>query len=69
MATSTNAELLALSNMRTPYPRKVGVIERDAFADMLVVDGNPLDDIRLLENPGDNLVVIMKNGRAHKNTL
>jgi imidazolonepropionase-like amidohydrolase len=69
MATSTNAALLALSNLRNPYPGKLGVIEKGAFADILVVDGNPLEDIHLLENPDRNLVVIMKNGRVHKNSL
>lgn len=68
-ATSVNAELLALSNMRNPYPGKLGVIERGAFADLLVLNGNPLDDIRFLENPGANLAVIMKDGHIHKNTL
>jgi imidazolonepropionase-like amidohydrolase len=68
-ATSTNAELLALSNMRNPYPGKLGVIERGAFADMLVLNGNPLEDIRFLENPGENLAVIMKAGQIYKNTL
>lgn len=69
IATSVNADLLALSNLRTPYPGKIGVIERDAFADILVMNGNPLDDIRLIEDPEKNLAVIMKNGRVHKNTL
>jgi len=68
-ATSVNADLLYLSNMRNPYPGKLGVIEKDAFADLLVIDGNPLDDIRLLEDPGKNLAVIMKDGAIHKNTL
>ncbi|MEO4001694.1 amidohydrolase family protein [Mesorhizobium sp. CAU 1732] len=69
MATSGNAELLALSNLRNPYPGKLGVIEAGAFADLLVVGGNPLDDIGLLEDPQNNFVVIMKDGRLHKNTL
>ncbi|MBL8580989.1 MAG: amidohydrolase family protein [Rhizobiaceae bacterium] len=69
MVTSGNAELLALSNLRTPYPGKLGVIEQGAFADLLVVDGNPLDDIRLLENPGKNLAIVMKDGAMYKNSL
>ncbi|MGC4024614.1 MAG: amidohydrolase family protein [Mesorhizobium sp.] len=68
-ATSTNAELLYLSNLRNPYPGKLGVVEKDAFADLLVVDGNPLDNIHLLEDPTKNLAVIMKDGAIHKNTL
>ena len=69
IATSTNAELLGLSNMRNPYPGKLGVLEEGAFADLLVVEGNPVDDIRLLENPQRNFTVIMKDGRVHKNIL
>lgn len=68
-ATSANGELLALSSLRTPYDGKLGVIEEGAFADLLVVDGNPLDDIRLIENPEKNLSIIMKDGVVHKNML
>lgn len=69
MATSTNAELLGLSNKRNPYPGKIGVIEKGALADLLVVNGNPLDNIKLVEDPDNNLAVIMKDGKLHKNTL
>ena len=40
-----------------------------ALADLLLVDGDPLAHIKLLENPGKNLVVIMKDGKIYKNTL
>lgn len=69
MATSTNAELLALSGKRSPYPGKLGVVEQGAFADLLLVDGNPLDNINLVADPGTNFVVIMKDGNIYKNTL
>ncbi|MCK0197739.1 amidohydrolase family protein [Ancylobacter sp. 6x-1] len=69
MATSQNAELLALSGARAPYQGKLGVVEKGALADLLVVDGNPLEDIRLLEDPGRNLAVVMKDGRISKNAL
>jgi imidazolonepropionase-like amidohydrolase len=69
MATSTNAQLLALSGPRNPYPGKLGVLEEGAYADMLLVDGNPLEDIALLADPDTRLVVIMKDGKIHKNTL
>ena len=69
MATSTNAELLAMSGPRTPYPDKVGVIEPGAYADLLLVDGNPLADIKLLADPDRSLKVIMKDGRFYKNAL
>ncbi|TCR97910.1 amidohydrolase family protein [Rhizobium sp. BK418] len=69
MATSGNASLLTLSNLRAPYAGSLGVIEKGAFADMLVWDGNPLDDIRLVDNPEKNLKVVMKDGQIFKNTL
>lgn len=68
LATSRSGELLALSGERNPYSGRIGVIEQGAFADMLLVDGNPLEDITLVANP-DNFAVIMKDGRFFKNTL
>jgi imidazolonepropionase-like amidohydrolase len=68
MATGTNAELLALSGKRNPYPGKLGVVEQGALADLLLVDGNPLDNIGLIAEPG-NFKIIMKDGVVHKNTL
>jgi imidazolonepropionase-like amidohydrolase len=69
MATGTNAQLLALSGLRNPYPGQLGVIAEGALADLLLVDGNPLENIRLIEDPGRNFVVIMKDGTVYKNTL
>jgi imidazolonepropionase-like amidohydrolase len=66
MATAGNAELLALSGPRNPYPGKLGVIEDGAYADLLVVAGDPLQDLNLLAEPDKNLVVIMKDGKIHK---
>ena len=68
MATSTNAELLALSGARNPYPERLGVVEAGAYADLLLVDGNPLEDINLVADPA-NFDVIMKDGVVYKNTL
>jgi len=67
MATSTNAELLALSGPRNPYPGKLGVVEAGALADLLLVNGNPLDDIQLITDPNQNFLVIMKDGKIYKN--
>jgi imidazolonepropionase-like amidohydrolase len=69
MATSTNAELLSLSGPRNPYPGKLGVVEEGALADLLLVDGNPLENIALVEDPAKNFVVIMKGGKVYKNIL
>jgi imidazolonepropionase-like amidohydrolase len=68
MATSTNAELLALSGKRNPYPGKLGVVEQGALADLLLVDGNPLENINLIADAGKNFLVIMKDGKVYKNT-
>ena len=69
MATSTNAELLTLTGKRNPYPGKLGVVEEGALADLLLVDGNPLENIQLIADPAKNFVVIMKDGKVYKDTL
>jgi imidazolonepropionase-like amidohydrolase len=69
MATSENGDLLALSGDRNPYRATVGAIESGALADILVVDGNPLDDISLIADPDRNFKLIMKDGRVFKNAL
>ena len=69
MATSGNAELLNLSGARNPYPGALGVIAKDAYADLLVVDGDPTADIAVMADPAKNLRLVMKDGTVHKNTL
>jgi imidazolonepropionase-like amidohydrolase len=69
MATGTNAELLKLSGPRDPYPGRLGVVEEGALADLLLVDGDPLESIKLIEDPARNFVVIMKDGKIYKNVL
>ena len=69
MATSANGELLALSGLRNPYRGKLGVVEEGALADLLVVDGNPLENINLIADPANKFLVIMKNGVVYKNTV
>jgi imidazolonepropionase-like amidohydrolase len=69
MATGTNAELLALSGKRNPYPGKLGVVEEGALADLLLVDGDPIANINLVADPNKNFVVIMKDGKVYKNIV
>jgi imidazolonepropionase-like amidohydrolase len=69
MATSVNAELLAMSGPRNPYPGKLGVVEEGALADLLLVNGDPLTNIKLIENPDKNFSVIMKDGKIYKNAI
>jgi len=69
MATADNGELMALSGFINPYPGKLGVVEEGALADLLLVDGNPLENIKLVEDPDKNFVVIMKDGTVYKDTV
>jgi imidazolonepropionase-like amidohydrolase len=69
MATADNGELMALSGFINPYPGKLGVVEEGALADLLLVDGDPLENIKLLEDPDKNLLIIMKDGMIYKNTV
>jgi imidazolonepropionase-like amidohydrolase len=57
------------SPCRAHYPGKLGVIEEGAFADLLLVDGNPVENITLVADPGKNFLIIMKDGKIHKNLL
>lgn len=66
--TSRGGELMALSGPRNPYG-KLGVIEVGAVADILVVEGNPLEDISVMTQPRDNFKVILQGGSVYKNEL
>ncbi|RLQ20662.1 amidohydrolase family protein [Seongchinamella sediminis] len=70
IATSENARLLALSGPRSPYQAgPLGVLKEGAYADLILVDGNPLENLDLVANPEDNFDLIMKDGEVFKNTL
>ena len=56
------AELLGL-------PGELGTVAPDAFADLLIVDGDPLRDLSLLQGQGEHLSLIMKAGALYKNRL
>lgn len=81
-ATSTPGEMAKLTGRRNPYPEaKLGVIEKGAYADILIVDGNPLKDISVIgaqprwfdaKPRGEGLPgikLIMKDGKIYKNTM
>ena len=61
-ATTVGAQLLRMEG-------KLGTLRAGAYADMILVDGNPLEDLALLQDQGARLPVIMKGGAFHKNTL
>jgi imidazolonepropionase-like amidohydrolase len=69
MATADNAELLALSGKRSPYQGKLGVVQVGALADLLLVNGDPIANIKLVEDPTKNFVVIMKDGQIFKDSV
>ena len=69
MATADNGELMALSGFINPYPGKLGVVEEGALADLVLVDGNPLEEIELIADPDRNFLVIMKDGTIYKDTV
>jgi imidazolonepropionase-like amidohydrolase len=69
MATADNGALMALSGFINPYPGKLGVVEVGAIADLLLVDGNPLENIKLVADPDKNFVVIMKGGTIYKDIV
>ncbi|SHJ94861.1 Imidazolonepropionase [Rubritalea squalenifaciens DSM 18772] len=70
MATYDNAQLLKLSGKLTPYPLgPLGVIEEGAYADMILVHGNPLENLDLVSDPDKNFDLIMKDGVIYKYTV
>jgi imidazolonepropionase-like amidohydrolase len=69
MATAVNGELLSMSGPRNPYPGKLGVIEAGALADLIVVDGDPTANLKLVADPEKNFLLIMKDGRIVKDVL
>jgi imidazolonepropionase-like amidohydrolase len=69
-ATSIGAELIALAGPRNRYKEgPLGVIKEGAYADVIIVEGNPLEDITILSDAKKNLRLIMKDGKIYKNTL
>jgi imidazolonepropionase-like amidohydrolase len=79
--TSDNGQLMRLTGKNNPYPGKLGVIEVGAYADIILVDGNPLEDLSVLGASYDmwappratqsvsTIRFIMKDGKIYKNTL
>ncbi|GAA5191916.1 amidohydrolase family protein [Ferrimonas gelatinilytica] len=70
MATSDNAEMMEMAGPRHPYREgPLGEITVGAYADLILVDGNPLEDLNLVADPENNFDLIMKDGKIYKNTL
>jgi imidazolonepropionase-like amidohydrolase len=60
--TRTNAELIGISD-------RLGTIEPGKWADLIVVDGNPLEDLSLFEHGLERVVLVMRGGRIVKDTM
>ena len=69
MVTADNGELMALCGFINPYPGRLGVVEEGALADLILVNGNPLENLELVADSDTNFAVIMKDGVVHKNIL
>ncbi|MGW9630925.1 amidohydrolase family protein [Agromyces sp. NPDC055520] len=70
MLTSGNAALFELAGERDTYAGgRLGVIAEGAWADMILVDGDPTDDLSLIADPDTNFKLIVKDGHVVKNTL
>lgn len=61
-ATTVGAQILRMEG-------KLGTVQTGAFADLILVDGDPLKDLALFQEQGKHLAAIMKGGAFHKNTL
>lgn len=61
-----NVSISKNGTVQNPYPEgKIGVLEAGSFADILIVNGNPIEDLDVL----DNMLFIMKNAKVYKNRL
>jgi len=79
--TSTPGQLAQLTGQTNPYPGKLGIIEEGAYADILLVEGNPLEDLAAIGADSgwfdaeprsqnvESIKFIMKDGKIYKNTL
>ncbi len=68
-ATGNVHEMFKLASYRDPYPQgKVGILDQGSFADLLLIEGNPIEDAEILVDKR-NMRLIMKGGKIYKNTL
>lgn len=68
-ATGNAHELFKLCTYQNPYPEgKLGVLEEGSYADLIIVEGNPVEDLDVITDT-NNMKLIMKDGKVYKNTL
>ena len=69
MATGNATQLWKMSGLRNPYSEgDLGVVKEGAYADLLIVEGNPLENLKTVTE-ADNIRIIMKDGKIYKNTV
>jgi imidazolonepropionase-like amidohydrolase len=69
MATSENVKLFKMCGPRDPYGgADFGLVQEGCFADLILLNGNPLENIQVIVNR-DNVQVVMKDGKIYKNIL
>ena len=69
IVTHDNARMLDLSGLRSPYQGRLGVVEEGALADLLLVNGDVLENPELIADPQNSFLIIMKDGKIYKNML
>lgn len=68
-ATGNFNDLTKLTTYQNPYPEgRIGVLEKGSYADLLILNGNPVEDLDVLGDT-DNILLVMKDGNIYKNTL
>ena len=61
--------LTKLTTYQNPYPDgEIGVLRKGSYADIVILNGNPVENLDVLGDTG-NILFVMKDGRIHKNTL
>lgn len=68
-ATGSFNDITKLTTYQNPYPDgEIGVLQKGSYADIVIVGGNPAEDLDILGNT-DNILFVMKDGQIYKNKL
>lgn len=67
--TEINGQWIKICGPRDPYPDESRVVKEGALADLILVEGNPLENLGLVADPDKNFALIMKDARIFKNVV
>ncbi len=68
-ATSTAGKWLMKTGPKNPWKEaQLGTLQEGSYADVILVNGNPLEDLKLL-NDSDNVQLVIVDGKIYKNLL